>query len=74
MTLSAGDVAALAREVVDARDPDLDIRIVPADPVDPYRREPAGWTVVAGQATSYIGAELSLDEAAARLHADLDRV
>ena len=48
MSLSDGDVAALAREAVDRRDPELEIRIEPADPVDPYRWETAAWTVHAG--------------------------
>jgi hypothetical protein len=73
VTLSDGDVAALARQVVDQRDPDLDIEIVPADPVDPYRWGVAAWTVSAGGATSYLTAEMSADEALAKLIADLDR-
>jgi hypothetical protein len=72
VTLSDGDVAALARQVVDGHDPDLDVRIVPADPVDPYRWGTAAWLVSAGDASSYISADMSADEALAKLSADLD--
>jgi len=71
MTLSDGDVAALARQAVDRRDPDLDIEIVPADSVDPYRWGPAAWTVSAGG--GYLTADMSAEEALAKLIADLDR-
>ena len=71
MTLSDGDVAQLARQAVDQRDPDLHIRIVPADPVDPYRRAASAWTVTAGRASSYITASMSAEEALAKLIADL---
>jgi len=71
MTLSDGDVAALARQAVDRRDPDLDINIAPADPVDPYRWDTAAWTVSAGGASSYISATMTSDEALAKLVADL---
>jgi hypothetical protein len=73
VTLSDGDVAALARQVVDQRDPDLDIEIVPADPVDPYRWGGAAWTVSAGGRTSYLTASMSAGEALAKLTADLYR-
>jgi hypothetical protein len=73
MSLSDGDVAALARQAVDQRDPDLEIHIVPADPVDPYRWDGAAWTVTAGGASSYIRASMSPDEALAKLMADLSR-
>jgi hypothetical protein len=72
VTLSDGDVAALARQAVDQGNRDLDIRIVPADPVDPYRWGAAAWTVFAGGATSYITADMSAGEALAKLIADLD--
>ena len=71
MTLSDADVAALAREAVDLRNPDLNINIVPADPVDPYRWGTQAWTVSAGGATSYITASMTSDEAVAKLVADL---
>jgi hypothetical protein len=48
MTLSDADVADLARQAVDQRDLALEIRIVPADPVDPYRWGTPAWTVYAG--------------------------
>lgn len=71
MTLSDADVAALAREAVDRRDVDLDINIIPADPVDPYRWGTPAWTVTAGGSSSYITADLSTAEALAKLIADL---
>lgn len=71
MALSDGDVAALARAVVDRIDPDAQVRIEPADPVDPYRWERAAWTVHAGAATSYIVASMTEDEASAQLTRDL---
>lgn len=74
MTLSDGDVAVLAREAVDQLDPDLDVRIEPADPVDPYRRERQAWTVSAGGASSYITADMTAEQALAKLTADLGRV
>ena len=72
MTLNDTDVAALAREAVDRRDIDLDVRIVPADPVDPYRWGTAAWTVIAGDASSYITAEMTPQDALAKLVADLN--
>ena len=71
MSLSDGDIAALAREAVDQRDPDLDISITPADPVDPYRWESGAWTVSAGGRTSYITASMTWREALEKLVADL---
>jgi len=71
MTLSDADVAALAREVVDRRDRHLDIRIEPADPVDPYRWGAIAWTVFAGGESSYITANMTREDALAKLTADL---
>ena len=71
MTLSDADVADLAREVVDVHNPELDITIVPADPVDPYRWGTQAWTVSAGGATSYLTASMSREVARAKLVADL---
>ncbi|MGH8860146.1 MAG: hypothetical protein ACRDVG_02750 [Jatrophihabitantaceae bacterium] len=71
MTLSDGDVAALAREAVDRKDRDLDIHISPADPVDPYRFAAAAWTVSAGGATSYITADMQWRDALRKLIKDL---
>jgi hypothetical protein len=71
MTLSDADVAALAREAVDRRDRDLDIQIEPADPVDPYRWGAVAWTVLAGGASSYLTANMTREEALAKLIADL---
>jgi len=73
MTLSDGDVAILARQVVDQRDPKLEIEIIPADPVDPYRLGVPAWTVSAGGTTSYLTGDMSAEEALARLVADLNR-
>jgi len=71
MALSDGDVAALARQVLDQRDPDLEIEIAPADPVDPYRLGLPAWTMSAGGASSYLTADLTAEEALAKLTADL---
>jgi hypothetical protein len=73
MSLSDGEVAELARQVVDRLDADLQIVIVPADPVDPYRWDVGAWTVSAGRATSYITADMSRGEAIAKLTADLQQ-
>jgi hypothetical protein len=45
MPLTDGEVAALARRAVDEVDPTTEISIEPADPVDPYRRDPRAWLV-----------------------------
>ncbi|MDT4906679.1 MAG: hypothetical protein QOH52_4695 [Pseudonocardiales bacterium] len=45
MTLSDGDVALLARQAVDLFAPDIEIDIVPEDPVDPYRWGAQAWLV-----------------------------
>ena len=71
MALSDGDVAVLARQVVDQRDPELEIEIVPADPVDPYRFGQPAWTVSAGGASSYLTADMTTEDALAKLTADL---
>lgn len=71
MPLNDADVAALAREAVDRRSLDLDIHIEPADPVDPYRWGAVAWTVFAGGASSYITANMTAEDALAKLTADL---
>jgi hypothetical protein len=72
MPITDGDIVALAREVVDRIDPELDIRIEPVDPVDPYRwEENRAWTVHAGSASSYIMASMTRSEALAKLARDL---
>jgi hypothetical protein len=71
VTISDADVAALAREAVDRHDPDLDIEIIPADPVDPYRWATPAWTVIAGKASTYLSADMTIEEAAAKLAEDL---
>jgi hypothetical protein len=71
MSLSDGDIADLAREAVDHRDPRLDIEIAPADQLDPYRRGASAWTVTAGGRTSYISASMTWSDALAKLINDL---
>jgi hypothetical protein len=71
MSLTDSEVASLARQAVDRRDPELDIRIEPADPVDPYRRESAAWLVHVGNASSYIAASMTEQEALEKLVRDL---
>lgn len=71
MSLSDGDVAALAREVVDRQHPGAEIRIAPGDPVDPYRFGPAAWLVSSGGHSSYLTDDLSDEQARAKLAADL---
>jgi hypothetical protein len=73
VSLSDADVAALAREAVDRRSLDLDIRIVPADPVDPYRWGTPAWMVSAGGASSYITADMTAAAALAKLQAVFQR-
>jgi len=74
VTLSDGDVAELARAVADRIEPSLEVRIEPADPIDPYRWEKAAWTVRLGERRSYIAASMSEDEAIERLVRDLTPV
>ena len=64
-------MAALARVAVDGIDPELEVRIEPADPVDPYRWETEAWTVHAGKASSYIVASMTEQEAREKLTLDL---
>jgi len=71
MSLTDGDIAELARQVVDEVDPDADIQISPADPVDPYRWQTRAWLVSALGRNSYIIAEANAEDAAAKLRADL---
>jgi hypothetical protein len=71
VSISDGDVAALARAAVDRIDPDLEVRIEPADPVGPYRWESAAWTVYAGSARSCIVASMTEDEVLQKLTRDL---
>ena len=71
MSLSDGDVAALAREAVDRKDRDLDVHIAPSGQNDPYRLGTAAWTVTAGDASSYVTADMTWNEALEKLIADL---
>lgn len=71
MSLQDSDVADLARQAVDRRDPTLDIRIAPLGQDDPYRWGPEAWTVTAGGRTSYIRASMTWREALDKLIADL---
>jgi hypothetical protein len=45
VTLSDGDVAALARQAADLFEPELTVRVAPAANDDPYRWGAHGWTV-----------------------------
>lgn len=71
MTLHDGDIADLAREAVDHKDPDLDVLISPAAQDDPYRLGASAWTVTAGGAHSYITASMSREDALEKLIKDL---
>ena len=71
VSLSDGDIAALAREAVDHKDPNLDVHISPRGPDDPYRLGAEAWTVSAGGATSYITASMTWREALEKLIQDL---
>ena len=71
MSLHDGDIAALAREAVDRKDPKLGIRIDPLGQNDPYRLGVEAWTVTAGGATSYIRASMTWREALDKLIRDL---
>lgn len=71
MSLHDGDIAALAREAVDRKNPRLDIQIDPLGQNDPYRLGIEAWNVTAGGATSYITASMTWREALERLVADL---
>ena len=71
MSLHDSDVADLAREAVDRKDPDLEIRIEPLGQNDPYRWGAEAWTVTAGGRTSYLRSSMTRDEALDQLVADL---
>lgn len=71
MSLHDGDIAALAREAVDRKDPRLDIRIDPLGQNDPYCLGVAAWTVTAGGRRSYVTASMTWREALDKLIADL---
>jgi hypothetical protein len=71
MTLHDGDIAALAREAVDRKDPRLDIRIDPLGRNDPYRLGVEAWTETAGGRRSYLTASMTWREALDKLTADL---
>jgi hypothetical protein len=71
MSLHDGDIADLAREAVDHKDPALEIRIDPLGQNDPYRLGTEAWTVTAGGRTSYVTASMTWREALDQLTADL---
>lgn len=71
MSLNDGDIAELARQAVDEVDPHADIRIVPSDPVDPYRWDTRAWSVSARGRNSYITSGMSTEDALAKLRDDL---
>ena len=51
MSLHDGDIAELAREAVDQKDPKLEIHIDPLGQNDPYRLGAEAWTVTAAGRT-----------------------
>ncbi len=71
MSLHDGDIAELAREAVDHKDPKLEIHIDPLGQNDPYRLGAEAWTVTADGRTSYIKATMTWSDALAKLIADL---
>jgi hypothetical protein len=71
MSLEDVDVADLAREAVDRKDPTLDIHIDPLGLDDPYRLGARAWTVTAGGRTSYVTSSMTWREALDKLIADL---
>ena len=71
MSLHDGDIAELAREAVDHKDPKLEIHIEPIGPNDPYRLGAEAWTVTAGGRRSYVTATMSWSDALTKLIADL---
>jgi hypothetical protein len=71
MSLHDGDIAELAREAVDHKDPKLEIHIDPLGQNDPYRLGTEAWTVTAGGSTSYITASMTWRQALEKLIADL---
>lgn len=73
MGLHASDIADLARQAVDRKDPTLDIRIDPLPSNDPYRLGTESWTVSAGGRTSYVSSSMTWPEALDKLITDLAR-
>ena len=71
MSLHDGDIADLAREAVDQKDLQLEVRIDPLGQNDPYRLGPEAWTVTAGGKTSYITASMTWHQALDKLVEDL---
>lgn len=71
MSLTDGDIAALARQAVDEVDPYADIQIAPSDPVDPYRWDTRAWSVSALGRNSYITNSMSAEDVLAKLRTDL---
>jgi hypothetical protein len=73
MSLHDGDIAELAREAVDHKDPRLEVRIDPLGQNDPYRLGAEAWTVTAGGRSSYVTSSMTWREALDKLTADLAR-
>jgi hypothetical protein len=71
VSLHDADVADLAREAVDRKDPSLNVRIDPLGQTDPYRLGDEAWTVSAGGRRSYIRSSMTRGEALDQLVADL---
>jgi hypothetical protein len=73
MSLHDGDIAELAREAVDHKDPRLEVRNDPLGQNDPYRLGAEAWTVTAGGRSSYVTSSMTWREALDKLTADLAR-
>jgi hypothetical protein len=71
MALHDSDIADLARQAVDRKDPTLDIRIDPFAQNDPYRFGTEAWTVTAGARMSYVSSSMTWGEALNKLITDL---
>lgn len=71
MSLHDAEVAALAREAVDLKDPRLAIEIEPFGQYDPYRMGVEAWTIYAGGCRSFVTASMTWQEALQKLIADL---
>jgi hypothetical protein len=68
VSLTDGDVAALARQAVDLLDPEIDITIAPQDRADPYRWGQHAWVVSLGELGAfYVEADWTPAQALSRL-------
>ena len=68
VSLTDGDVAALARQAVDLLDPEIDITITPQDRADPYRWGQHAWVISLGDGGAfYVEADWTPTKALSRL-------